>query len=368
MQPQQNNLNDEEERTFNKNSEGTEENSFRLSKGDTIVFGGLLIIIFLLYIPLLFLGVSYFYTTFGTLYGDSLVFIAFGIFSLVASIILFGFLKSSGVVKTPQYQFGGAAALFIVTLSLLIWRIPEIPKEISLKGIVYIDNKVQPDVKVLLQEAELSRRTNEFGVFEMVINESNFQENYTFVISSQDREIEKTFIVKHNELDNLRFYLESPLQTEPSLRKEIEIISSEEAQRVFRLNEKWQPIEYIENEFTDIGEAVIDHATKLIWQKSGSDEVLTYKAAYVYIEKLNREKFAGYADWRLPTIAELITLLESTSQSNVYINSIFNKTQFACWSSDPLSSEAFWSVDFSFGNVRSSSSSSTRYVRAVRSQ
>ncbi|ETR66052.1 MAG: hypothetical protein OMM_13320, partial [Candidatus Magnetoglobus multicellularis str. Araruama] len=70
-----------------------------------------------------------------------------------------------------------------------------------------------------------------------------------------------------------------------------------------------KPLEYIENKYEDHGEIVIDHATGLMWQKSGSDHWISHEDGNKYIQGLNNENFAGYNDWRMPTIDELISLL-----------------------------------------------------------
>ncbi|MBD3305685.1 TIR domain-containing protein, partial [candidate division KSB3 bacterium] len=61
------------------------------------------------------------------------------------------------------------------------------------------------------------------------------------------------------------------------------------------------PLEYIENDYERQGDVVVDHATGLMWQQSGSDKELTYTQAQQYVKGLNQKKFAGYDDWRLPT-------------------------------------------------------------------
>ncbi len=67
-------------------------------------------------------------------------------------------------------------------------------------------------------------------------------------------------------------------------------------------------------------EIVLDYGTGLIWQHSGSAEELVYKMAIEYIEGLNRSKYAGFNDWRLPTIEEAMSLLESEKKNgDLYI-------------------------------------------------
>lgn len=86
---------------------------------------------------------------------------------------------------------------------------------------------------------------------------------------------------------------------------------------------------------------VRDDATDLVWEKVGSYYKLTLKEAYRYIDGLNRKKFAGRSDWRLPTVEELASLIEKSPQGNyrLYIDSIFGSEQDgnwldSCWTSD----------------------------------
>jgi len=89
------------------------------------------------------------------------------------------------------------------------------------------------------------------------------------------------------------------------------------------------------NQFERLGEAVLDHATGLMWQQAGSPKALTYAETQEYIKSLNEQKFAGYDDWRLPTVEELASLVEPERQANdLYINPMFDKTQTWVWSAD----------------------------------
>ena len=105
-----------------------------------------------------------------------------------------------------------------------------------------------------------------------------------------------------------------------------------------------------------------------MWQKSGSQNTLTYEKAQKYIEQLNREGFAGYSDWRLPTISELMSLLEPQKQTNgLYIDPIFDADQRWCWSADKRSSGSAWGVGFLDGLVYWNLLYDDYYVRGVRS-
>ncbi len=66
------------------------------------------------------------------------------------------------------------------------------------------------------------------------------------------------------------------------------------------------------NDFQDLGnDVVMDKRTGLMWEKGGSSSPLYYDDAVEYVEKLNKKGFAGHKDWRVPTLEELCSLLQS---------------------------------------------------------
>jgi hypothetical protein len=146
------------------------------------------------------------------------------------------------------------------------------------------------------------------------------------------------------------------------------LISQEE----LRLDKDWQPTEYRRNEFKDNGNGTItDHATHLTWQKAESEYELNYDQVQASIQELNRTEFAGYKDWRVPTIEEIMSLITQNKQSNgFYINPIFNIKSKRCWSSSANASNpsTMWVVGFDDGEIHYGNKSSySCYVRAVRS-
>ena len=117
-------------------------------------------------------------------------------------------------------------------------------------------------------------------------------------------------------------------------------------------------------------DVVIDHATALMWQYSGSQDRLTWMQAKEYVRQLNEVQFAGYSDWRLPTIEELSSLLEPQKlPGKLYIEPVFDPIQRICWSADIFDSSAnVWFVYFEHGYVSNTDADSELYVRAVRSR
>jgi hypothetical protein len=164
-----------------------------------------------------------------------------------------------------------------------------------------------------------------------------------------------------------------PTVQKPKYQLRKEPVTTDDPAKAFNLKKDkdgwFRPLEYIQNDFKDNGDGTIgDHATGLMWQKSGSPDYLYLKDVPAYIERLNREKFAGYSDWRLPTLDELKSLLTQEKQSNdLYINPIFDKTQLWCWTSDKRASGGAWYVYFSYGGVYWFNGN-VGCVRAVRSR
>ncbi len=99
------------------------------------------------------------------------------------------------------------------------------------------------------------------------------------------------------------------------------------------------------------GKVVFDRATGLIWQQAGSPEYMTYEKALANVVQLNSGNFAGYADWRLPTLEEAMSLMEpSKLNGDLYIDPKFDKKQRWIWTADKESAGWAWVAGFSIGD------------------
>jgi hypothetical protein len=133
-----------------------------------------------------------------------------------------------------------------------------------------------------------------------------------------------------------------------------------------------RPLKYTDNEYElqSDGKVVYDKATGLMWQQSGSNSYMSFGAAKKYIVKLNSKNFAGYNNWRLPTLEEAKSLLEPkrNETNNLYIDPIFNKMQEWIWTSDQYSAWSGCVVDFRSGTCDNFGyyGDNFGYVRAVR--
>jgi len=97
---------------------------------------------------------------------------------------------------------------------------------------------------------------------------------------------------------------------------------------------------------------VVDHATGLMWQQSGSYDYMKRKEVKKWLRGLNRKGYAGYTDWRVPTVEEASSLLEASEKNgNLYIDTVFDKKQRWLWTGDSCSSGGMWRVYFDDGYV-----------------
>ena len=126
--------------------------------------------------------------------------------------------------------------------------------------------------------------------------------------------------------------------------------------------------QFEEQTFNDVL-VVFDKTSNLIWQHDGSSEKMNLEKAKKWVEELNHKGYAGFNDWRLPTLVEAVSLLNPKAKSlDLFIDPIFDKRQWGVWTSDLTEDNSrAWTVSYSLGGCSSFSFHNTNFVRAVRS-
>jgi len=114
---------------------------------------------------------------------------------------------------------------------------------------------------------------------------------------------------------------------------------------------------------------IVDGATDLMWQQSGSQESMGYQRASSYIDGLNKNRFAGFSNWRLPTLEEAYSLMESSwKHGKLYIDPVFDSIQKYIWTCDREEVGAgIFGVYFNAGYDMCMDPTESHWVRAVRS-
>lgn len=89
-----------------------------------------------------------------------------------------------------------------------------------------------------------------------------------------------------------------------------------------------------------------------MWRQFGSKEHMGWNDTKDWVRNLNSREYAGYHDWRLPTVEEAASLLESGKNNRgLYIAPLFSNMQNTIWTGDEYGLQDAWLVDFYYGNV-----------------
>lgn len=137
----------------------------------------------------------------------------------------------------------------------------------------------------------------------------------------------------------------------------------------FRLTPLWQPVRYRSRGFQAVPQRDIlrDAATGLEWQVGGSAFPMDWDAAHGAIADLNTQRWSGCEDWRLPTVAELLTLLRPPPpDSDDCLPPEFAPHQKRLWSCDRRSYTSAWYVSLELGFVAWQDRTFACHVKAVR--
>jgi len=99
------------------------------------------------------------------------------------------------------------------------------------------------------------------------------------------------------------------------------------------------------------GLTVTDYATGLMWQRGGCD-LTAIRNVQKYVAQLNRQRFAGFADWRLPTMEEAFSLLEpQVNAKGAHLHPCFSREQPFVFLADQRKPGGYWFMDFKQGTA-----------------
>lgn len=108
-----------------------------------------------------------------------------------------------------------------------------------------------------------------------------------------------------------------------------------------------------ENSFISSGNpaVIIDQRTSLMWQRDGLD-INSIRTMQRNIQKLNTNTFAGFSDWRLPTMEEAMSLMEPEKNSkDVFLHPCFSKEQPFIFVAAQRKPGGYWFVDYKQGRA-----------------
>jgi hypothetical protein len=99
------------------------------------------------------------------------------------------------------------------------------------------------------------------------------------------------------------------------------------------------------------GLTVSDRVTGLMWQRGGTD-IMSHRSMRREVDRMNAERFAGHDDWRLPSMAEALSLLErEKSPTDQYLHPCFSREQPFVFVAATRSPGGYWFVDFKQGRA-----------------
>ena len=112
-----------------------------------------------------------------------------------------------------------------------------------------------------------------------------------------------------------------------------------------------------------------DTSTGLLWEDTPHvrETKITHPRAKMYCSEL---KLGDFQDWRLPTIQELLTIIDYRRTSPALMKAFnYVEDESFYWSQTVVAdeSDAFWGVNFKRGASSKASEYYDRYVRCVRS-
>jgi hypothetical protein len=139
------------------------------------------------------------------------------------------------------------------------------------------------------------------------------------------------------------------------LPSEPRTLSEEEVEQLIREGDfydvRLNPQGHYTNALVDTGNefTVLDQRTGLLWQRAGLD-LCSIRTMKTTIEALNAAGFAGFHDWRMPSLEEALSLMEPTMNTKgIHLHPCFSQEQPFIFSNARRKPTGYWFVDYSQG-------------------
>ncbi len=116
---------------------------------------------------------------------------------------------------------------------------------------------------------------------------------------------------------------------------------------ILGLDELFRPLVYAMQDFAAVGPLVAhERNCDLHWQRYGAGFTLDWQQAGEYVAHLNSSRWQGRDTWRLPTVAEVFTVLKPPLHGVACSTwPLFDSTIHWLWTCDQCTKKQAWSVD-----------------------
>ena len=107
------------------------------------------------------------------------------------------------------------------------------------------------------------------------------------------------------------------------------------------------------NFLVDTGDNItaIDKSTGLMWQRQGID-ITSIRRMRKHVEEMNKANFAGFSDWRLPTIEEALSLMTPEKNANdLHLDPAFSEDIPFIFVAEERNPGGYWFCDYKQGTA-----------------
>jgi len=147
-----------------------------------------------------------------------------------------------------------------------------------------------------------------------------------------------------------------PLQS-VTLPAEAAVVSEDDLPDLIRgygfFDSKYNPQGKFDTYLVDNGNGltVTEAVTGVMWQRQGCD-ITSLRRVQTYISDINQNGFAGFSDWRLPTLEEAMSLLQPTiNAKEQYLHPCFSHHQPFIFVAGQRQPGGYWFVDYKQATV-----------------